>query len=137
MAATAASKTPPTAVVSGGSLSGLMVGIVLKNLGYRYVSRITSLRQSVGAQAIVSVTVLERSLTVQSQGAGIVLGKWSTGFFQLFDNTGTEIAVPVYKRQFFNRDGSIMMEEKIKLEMGSWDKVCELSWVMLCCLFQV
>ena len=138
MAATAVSKTPPTAVVSGGSLSGLMVGIVLKDLGYRYVSCITSLRQSVGAQAIdVSVTVLERSLTVQSQGAGIVLGRWSAGFFQLFDNTGTEIAVPVCKRQFFNRDGSIMMEENMKLEMGSWDKVCELSWVMLCCLFQI
>jgi 2,6-dihydroxypyridine 3-monooxygenase len=126
-----AAHTPPTAVVSGGSLSGLMVAIVLKDLGYRYVFRAchSSLRPSIGAQAInVSVTVLERSLTVESQGAGIVLGRWSTAFFQVFDKTETEIAVPAYRRQFFNRNGSIMREEKINLNMTSWDKVCKLIW---------
>ena len=71
--------------------------------------------------------MLERSLTVQSQGAGIVLGRWSLGFFEMFDKTKTEIAVPAIKRQFFNRDGSIMMEEKIELGMTSWDKVCGFS----------
>ena len=81
---------------------------------------------AVGAQASnVSVTVLERSLDVQSQGAGIVLGRWSTKFFQAFDKTDTKITVPALRRQFFNRDGSNMMEEKIELGMTSWDKVCE------------
>lgn len=42
----------------------------------------------------------------------------------MFDKTATEIAVPVRRRQFFNMDGSTMMEEDIKLGMTSWDKVC-------------
>ncbi|GJJ07823.1 hypothetical protein Clacol_002028 [Clathrus columnatus] len=75
-----------TAIISGGSLSGLMVAIVLKRLGFR-------------------VTVFERSTTVQSQGAGIVLGKWSTAFFQEFDKTKTEIAL--YYTLRANYDGFI------------------------------
>jgi 2-polyprenyl-6-methoxyphenol hydroxylase-like FAD-dependent oxidoreductase len=70
-----------------------------------------------------SVTVLERSLTVESQGAGIVLGRWSSKFFEVFDKTETEVAVPALRRQFFNKDGTTMFEEKIKLGMTSWDKV--------------
>ncbi|KIJ26182.1 hypothetical protein M422DRAFT_272755 [Sphaerobolus stellatus SS14] len=94
----------PTAVVSGGSLSGLMAAITLKDLGYR-------------------VTVFERSTTVESQGAGIVLGKWSSGFFNKFDKTETEISVPISRRQFFNLDGSTITEEEIKLGVTSWDKL--------------
>ncbi|KAF8590301.1 FAD/NAD(P)-binding domain-containing protein [Ramaria rubella] len=94
----------PTVVISGGSLSGLMIAIVLKDLGY-------------------SVTVLERFLTVESQGAGIVLGRWSSKFFEVFDKTETEIGVPALRRQFFNKDGTTMMDEKIELRMTSWDKL--------------
>ncbi|KAF8501939.1 hypothetical protein JB92DRAFT_2974861 [Gautieria morchelliformis] len=97
-------QSPVTAVVSGGSLAGLMIAVALKDLGY-------------------SVTVLERSLRVQSQGAGIVLGNWSTKFFQVFDKTETELAISALRRQFFNRDGSTMKEESISLAMTSWDKL--------------
>ncbi|KAF8505074.1 monooxygenase [Hysterangium stoloniferum] len=99
-----ADSAKPTAVISGGSLSGLMAAIVLKNLGY-------------------NVTVFERSLTVESQGAGIVLGRWSSKFFDVFDETATEISVPARRRQFFNMDGSYMLEEDIDLRMSSWDKL--------------
>lgn len=69
------------------------------------------------------VKVFERSSTVESQGAGIVLGRWSSKFFREFDKTKTEIAVPALRRQFFDRDGSVITEEPINLGMTSWDKV--------------
>ncbi|KAJ7485021.1 monooxygenase [Mycena galericulata] len=96
----------PHAIISGGSLSGLCAGVVLKELGYR-------------------VTIFERSPVMVGQGAGIVCGEEVGKFFDTFDKTKTTLVVQSNARQHLSKDGSVAAgtySPQIQ-QMTSWDKV--------------
>ncbi|KAJ7485013.1 monooxygenase [Mycena galericulata] len=96
----------PHAIISGGSLSGLFAGVVLKHLGYR-------------------VTIFERSPVMVGQGAGIVCGGEVAQFFQMFDKTKTTLVVRSNARQHLNKDGGVVFGtySNTVQQMTSWDKL--------------
>jgi 2-polyprenyl-6-methoxyphenol hydroxylase-like FAD-dependent oxidoreductase len=88
------------AIVVGGSLGGLMTGIVLKRLGHK-------------------VTIFERSPTplLQDQGAGIVAGGDTLEFFKRFDKTHRDIAVVSPVRHYLNKNGDEIKREDWEQKM--------------------
>ncbi|KAI9792469.1 MAG: hypothetical protein M1833_001082 [Piccolia ochrophora] len=95
---------PLNVIVVGGSLGGLFTGIVLKRLGHR-------------------VRIFERNPTplLQHQGAGIVAGGEAQAFFDSFDATRSQIAVPSHLRHYFDKKGQVIHEEHKLQRMTSWD----------------
>jgi len=92
--------TSKTAIVVGGSLGGLLTGIVLKRLGHR-------------------VTILERSPTplLQDQGAGIVAGGDTLNFLKQFDKSRREVAVVSPVRHYLNQRGEETQREEWEQKM--------------------
>lgn len=88
----------------GGSLGGLCAGVALKCHGY-------------------NTTILERTnqFLLENQGAGIVAGGDTIGFFDRYDRTGKQVAVPSYKRLYLNQKGEVIHEEVNRQNMTSWD----------------
>lgn len=76
----------------GGSLAGLMSGIVLRRLGH-------------------TVRILERSPTVllHDQGAGIVADGDVQAFFSKYDRTQTPITVTSQVREYLNKNGDVIV----------------------------
>ncbi|KAF2191581.1 FAD/NAD(P)-binding domain-containing protein [Zopfia rhizophila CBS 207.26] len=93
-------------VIVGGSLGGLCTGLALKSLGY-------------------TITILERNPTplLHNQGAGIVTGGDTLGFFKKYDRCGRQIAVSSQRRQYLDKDGNIVHREDMVQNMTSWDLV--------------
>ena len=88
------------AIVVGGSLGGLLAGIVLKRLGYE-------------------VTIFERSPIplLQDQGAGIVAGGDTLNYLKQFDLTHREVAVRSPIRHYLNRKGDEIRREEWEQKM--------------------
>ena len=97
-------------IIVGGSLGGLFTGIALKQHGF-------------------DTTILERNPEnlLHNQGAGIVAGGDTIGFFEKYDRCKRPVAVASQKRLYLNQEGEIVHEEKMKQTMTSWD----LSYYML------
>lgn len=91
-------------VICGGSLGGLFAGVALKCHGYNTI-------------------ILERTpqFLLENQGAGIVAGGDTIEFFNKYDRTGKQVAVPSYKRLYLNQKGDIIHEEVNRQNMTSWD----------------
>ncbi|KAI9669826.1 MAG: hypothetical protein M1817_004567 [Caeruleum heppii] len=91
-------------VVVGGSLAGLLHGVVLKRLGH-------------------NVHILERSPTqaLQAQGAGIGAMKYVQEFLQTYDATKQPFAIPCSHIQFVNRQTQVVKTQEMALQMTSWD----------------
>lgn len=90
----------------GGSLAGLMTGLVLKRLGHH-------------------VRIFERSPTslLQDQGAGIVFGAEAQEFFSRHVNVNRSFHVDSLLRQTLKRDGGILNRDERGQKMVSWDLV--------------
>ena len=75
-------------------MGGLFAGVALKCHGY-------------------NTTILERTneFLLENQGAGIVAGGDTIGFFERYDRTGKPVAVPSYKRLYLNQEGDVIHEE--------------------------
>lgn len=75
-------------------MGGLFAGVALKCHGY-------------------NTTILERTnqFLLENQGAGIVAGGDTIGFFERYDRTGKPVAVPSYKRLYLNQKGDVIHEE--------------------------
>lgn len=58
---------------------------------------------------------------LENQGAGIVAGGDTIGFFERYDRTGKQVAVPSYKRLYLNQEGDVIHEEVNRQNMTSWD----------------
>lgn len=58
---------------------------------------------------------------LDNQGAGIVAGGDTIEFFNKYDRTGKEVAVPSYKRLYLNQKGEVIHEEVNRQNMTSWD----------------
>lgn len=95
-----------TTNIVGGSLGGLLSGIVYSRHGYK-------------------VRILERTETMEDQGAGIVCGGDLLEFMQRFDNTHTKIDVESKARQYLYKDGNVMDTEYRSQNMTSWTTVYE------------
>lgn len=92
--------TSKNAIVVGGSLGGLLTGIVLKRLGHR-------------------VTILERSPTplLHDQGAGIVAGGDTLNFLKQFDKYHREVAVVSPVRHYLDQHGEEIHREEWEQKM--------------------
>jgi 2-polyprenyl-6-methoxyphenol hydroxylase-like FAD-dependent oxidoreductase len=88
----------------GGSLAGLMSGLVLKRSGHH-------------------VRIFERSPStlLQSQGAGITFGIEGQEFLSKHVLVNREFFVNIYLRQTLGRDGVPVDQEKRQQKMTSWD----------------
>ncbi|KAK5138645.1 hypothetical protein LTR04_004322, partial [Oleoguttula sp. CCFEE 6159] len=88
----------------GGSLGGLMHGIVLKRLGH-------------------TVRILERSPSplLHNQGAGVVAGNDTQDFFQHHDLTHRPLAVTSHLRHYLDVKGNEIHREEYAQQMTSWD----------------
>ncbi|KAI9716031.1 MAG: hypothetical protein M1828_000498 [Chrysothrix sp. TS-e1954] len=98
-------KHPLKFIIVGGSLAGLMTGIVLKRLGH-------------------SVQILERnppSTSFRSQGAGIVAQSQTLAFFKRHDRTNTQLTVTSKLRHYLDRQGGEFNMEASQQHMTSWD----------------
>ncbi|MCJ1448608.1 MAG: hypothetical protein MMC23_009125 [Stictis urceolatum] len=91
-------------VIVGGSLGGLCSGVALKQRGF-------------------NTTILERNPTnlLHNQGAGIVAGGDTNAFFEEYDRTGRQFAVPSERRLYLDQAGKVIHEEANKQYMTSWD----------------
>ena len=58
---------------------------------------------------------------MENQGAGIVAGGDTIEFFNKYDRTGKQVAVPSYKRLYLNQKGDVIHEEVNRQNMTSWD----------------
>lgn len=58
---------------------------------------------------------------LDNQGAGIVAGGDTIGFFDRYDRTEKQVAVPSYKRLYLNQKGDVIHEEINRQNMTSWD----------------
>ena len=58
---------------------------------------------------------------MDNQGAGIVAGGDTIGFFERYDRTGKQVAVPSFKRLYLNQKGDVIHEEVNRQNMTSWD----------------
>ncbi|KAL8292046.1 hypothetical protein RQP46_001512 [Phenoliferia psychrophenolica] len=98
--------SPLRAVVIGGSLGGLLTGIVLIHLGF-------------------AVTILERSEELHDAGAGIVLGGDLLEFLRTFDADQTNLAVESKGRVYLDRRGDLIpgSQEDRRQLMSSWDSL--------------
>lgn len=89
----------------GGSLTGLLHGIVLKRLGH-------------------NVTILERSPSLRGQGAGIMAREHLQAFFSKHDLCGQPYFVDAGPAvQFLNKAAEVIKLWKAQLRMTSWDIV--------------
>lgn len=97
-----------TTIQVGGSLGGLCTALALKHLPQRH-----------------RITVLERNPTplLHNQGAGIVAGGDTLGFFKRYDRCGRQLAVSSQRRQYLDKDGRIVHREDMVQNMTSWDLV--------------
>ena len=91
-------------VIIGGSLCGLMHGIVLKRLGH-------------------NVHILEQVQTSQrpALGAGISAGPYCQEFMAKHDRSQQPYGTPSSTVQFFNVDGIATRHFKFASKMASWD----------------
>ncbi|KAI4860405.1 FAD/NAD(P)-binding domain-containing protein [Hypoxylon rubiginosum] len=91
-------------VIVGGSLGGLATGLALKSLGH-------------------DTTILERNPVplLQDQGAGIVAGGDTLAFFKRYNRCDQKFAVGSKRRQYLDKDGSIVHIEETPQNMTSWD----------------
>ncbi|KAK5946623.1 hypothetical protein PMZ80_000766 [Knufia obscura] len=91
-------------IIVGGSLGGLAAGLALKDLGH-------------------DTTILERNpeKLLHNQGAGIVAGGDSLEFLERYNRCDRPVAVTSQRRQYFNKDGSIVHEKVMTQNMTSWD----------------
>jgi 2-polyprenyl-6-methoxyphenol hydroxylase-like FAD-dependent oxidoreductase len=58
---------------------------------------------------------------LENQGAGIVAGGDTIGFFDRYDRTGKQVAVPSFKRLYLSQKGDVIHEEVNRQNMTSWD----------------
>ncbi|KAL2073827.1 hypothetical protein VTL71DRAFT_11153 [Oculimacula yallundae] len=91
-------------IIVGGSLGGLMSGLMLKHLGH-------------------NVQIFERNPTamLQDLGAGIVFGPEAQEFFAIHVKTNRPMSVPSHRRQTLDRDGKAIEQNDKRQEMVSWD----------------
>ena len=97
------------AVIVGGSLSGLFVGLLLRRLGWE-------------------VDIFERvDCELAGRGAGIVTHK---PLCDALDTIGIEwrdhLGVEVATRRLFRRDGSLQLEHRCPQILTSWDRMYDL-----------
>lgn len=86
-------------------MTGLLHGIVLKRLGH-------------------NVRILERSTSLNEQGAGILAREHLQAFFSKHDLCHSPYSVQADpKIQFVNKDAEIIKVWKAQLRMTSWDNV--------------
>lgn len=90
--------------IVGGSLAGLMTGVILVRAGH-------------------DVRILERNPTglLHDQGAGVVCGGDLLAFFQQHDRTKTPLAVKSPLRHYLDREGNEIHIEHHAQQMTSWD----------------
>lgn len=86
----------------GGSLGGLAAGLALRSLGH-------------------DTTILERNPTplLEEQGAGIVAGGDTLGFFKRHNRCERPIAVTSRRRQYLDRQGHVVHREDMEQNMTS------------------
>ncbi|KAK0116571.1 hypothetical protein ONS96_012428 [Cadophora gregata f. sp. sojae] len=91
-------------IIVGGSLGGLMSGLMLKHLGH-------------------NVRIFERSPTamLQDQGAGIVFGPEAQEYFSKHVKINRHLSVPSHLRRTLDRQGKVISENNKRQEMVSWD----------------
>jgi 2-polyprenyl-6-methoxyphenol hydroxylase-like FAD-dependent oxidoreductase len=107
------------AIIIGGSLGGLLTGVVLKRLGHR-------------------VTIFERSPIplLQDQGAGIVAGGDTLTFLKQFDRIQKDVAVISPMRHYLNIKGEEINREEWEQKMtrhvpeSRW-RVSNCSWDLI------
>ena len=87
----------------GGSLAGLMHGIVLKRLGH-------------------AVHILNRDPTgrLESQGAGIRTGEHMGAFLEKYDRVKTPLAVPSKTIQFIDKEAKVFRVWNRPMNLASW-----------------
>lgn len=98
-------------IVIGGSLAGLMNGIVLKRLGH-------------------NVTILERSpvALLHDQGAGIVAGNETLAWVQKYTGLqADDISVLSSERLYLDRGGNVIDREAKQQRMTSWGVLYKLG----------
>ncbi|MCJ1251741.1 hypothetical protein MMC30_008978 [Trapelia coarctata] len=90
-------------IIVGGSLAGLMHGIVLRRLG-------------------LDVHILEHNPTsnLESQGAGIAVMEDVQRFLSQYDTSGEPYSVPSRNVQFLDHDVKITKTWDVTLQMTSW-----------------
>ncbi|KAE8452946.1 hypothetical protein EG329_012133 [Mollisiaceae sp. DMI_Dod_QoI] len=95
---------PKNIIIVGGSLAGLMTGLVLKRLGHH-------------------IRIFERSPTslLQDQGAGIVFGSEAQEFFSKHINVNRSFHVNSLLRQTLKRNGEVLNRDARGQKMVSWD----------------
>ncbi|KAJ8115974.1 hypothetical protein OPT61_g2512 [Boeremia exigua] len=95
-------------VIIGASLGGLATALALKRLPSPHAH---------------SITLLERNPepVLNNQGAGIVAGGDTLAFFERYDRSESELAVPSLRRQYLDKDGNVVHREDMKQNMTSWD----------------
>jgi 2-polyprenyl-6-methoxyphenol hydroxylase-like FAD-dependent oxidoreductase len=107
--------TSKNAVIVGGSLGGLLTGVVLKRLGHK-------------------VTIFERSPTplLQDQGAGIVAGGDTLHYLKQFDRIQKDVAVISPVRHYLNIKGEEINREEWEQKMTRYvsDLDCEVIMVV-------
>ncbi|KAG4432276.1 hypothetical protein IFR05_012243 [Cadophora sp. M221] len=91
-------------IIVGGSLGGLMSGLMLKHLGH-------------------NVRIFERNPTamLQDLGAGIVFGPEAQEYFAKHVKINRRVSVPSYLRQTLDRAGKVIDKNDRMQEMVSWD----------------
>ncbi|KAF2877984.1 hypothetical protein BDV95DRAFT_624603 [Massariosphaeria phaeospora] len=93
-----------TAVVIGGSIGGLMHGIMLKSYGY-------------------DVTILEKELSLSREGfeSGIKIGKDITNFLKKHDRTNSAYGVETtHNYRMFDQDGKAKLQSKQSATTTNW-----------------
>jgi 2-polyprenyl-6-methoxyphenol hydroxylase-like FAD-dependent oxidoreductase len=92
--------TSKNAIIVGGSLGGLLTGVVLKRLGHK-------------------VTIFERSPIplLQDQGAGIVAGGDTLNYLKHFDRIQKDVAVVSPVRHYLNIKGEEIDREEWEQKM--------------------
>ena len=70
-----------------------------------------------------NTTILERTpqFLLENQGAGIVAGGDTIKFFEKYDRSEKQVAVPSHKRIYLNQKGDVVHEEVNRQNMTSWD----------------
>jgi 2-polyprenyl-6-methoxyphenol hydroxylase-like FAD-dependent oxidoreductase len=97
-------KIPLDVIIIGGSLAGLLHGVVLTRLGH-------------------NVHILEKSPTnfrEQQGGAGIIIGADSAKFLARFDASEQRINLQTKTFQYFGANGSVTEKRKFPNHMSSW-----------------
>lgn len=89
-------------------MGGLCTALALKTLPHRH-----------------RITILERNPTslLHNQGAGIVAGGDTLNFFKQYDRCDRPLAVSSQRRQYLDKNGSIVHKEDMIQNMTSWDLV--------------